>query len=159
MAQQTFVGLQDLLKTSSTRLQRNNFLSSKTFWRHLTRRLEDVLEDKKLLRRWRLEDVSKASCRETKGLLGISVSNKFKCASKKSLFPKSISDETKPNPKCINLNPVILIFVLFWNSSSISLLRNKISSDDCSVLWNQLNSNSTLQNRWGNKNEVLSNIL
>ena len=94
--QQTFVGLQDVLetysrhvlKTSSTRLQRNNFSSSKTSWRRLAntfwRRLqdvlwdvfktssrciwkmppargfEDVLEDEKLLR-WRsLEDVLKA---------------------------------------------------------------------------------------------------
>ena len=30
VTQQTFVGLQDVLKTSSTRLQRNNFTSSKT---------------------------------------------------------------------------------------------------------------------------------
>ena len=73
--QQTFVALQDVLKTSSkhvfktssTRLQRNNFSSSKTSWRrlantswrHLARRLEDVLEDKKLLRWRRLEDVLK----------------------------------------------------------------------------------------------------
>ena len=57
-AQQTFVGLQDVLKTSSryvlktssTRLQRNNFLSSKTS----SRRLEDVL-------RRRFEDVLKTS--------------------------------------------------------------------------------------------------
>ena len=78
-SQQTFVGLQDVLKTSSrhalktssTSLQRNNFTSSKTSWRRLedvlrtrledvlktfsrplTRRLQDVLEDEKLLR-WR----------------------------------------------------------------------------------------------------------
>ena len=30
LSQQTFVGLEDALKTSSTRLQRNNFTSSKT---------------------------------------------------------------------------------------------------------------------------------
>ena len=44
-----------VFKTSSTRLQRNNFTSSKTSWR----RLEDVLEDEKLLRWRRLEDVLK----------------------------------------------------------------------------------------------------
>ena len=33
--QQTFVDLQDVLKTSSARLQRNNFSSSKTSWRLL----------------------------------------------------------------------------------------------------------------------------
>ena len=45
-------------KTSSTRLQRNNFTSCKTSWRHLARRLEDFLEDEKLLCWRRLEDMS-----------------------------------------------------------------------------------------------------
>ena len=82
------MSLSHVFKTSSKRLQRNNFLSSKTSWRHLedvfktfsrrlehvfARRLEDVLEDKKLLR-WRrvqdlfkkcLEDVFKTSWRPT----------------------------------------------------------------------------------------------
>ena len=40
-AKQTFVGLEDVLKTSSKRLQRNNFTSSKT---SLQRRFEDVLK-------------------------------------------------------------------------------------------------------------------
>ena len=60
-SQQTFVGLREILKTSSrhalktslTRLQRNNFSSSKTSWRRLEDvlqiRPEDVLKDKKLL--------------------------------------------------------------------------------------------------------------
>ena len=54
-SQQTFV----VLKTSSTHLQRNNFTSSKTSWKHLTRRFEDVLDNEKLLRWRRLEDVLK----------------------------------------------------------------------------------------------------
>ena len=131
-SQQTFVGLREVLKTSLTRLQRNNFSSSKTSWerledvlqirledvlkaswRHLARRPEDVLKDKKLLclrtswtdvlqtlwrhalkTSWRhvlktcledmfwrhvlktcLEDVLRTSWRQTKCLLGISVSN------------------------------------------------------------------------------------
>ena len=66
------------------------------------RRLEDVLEQEKLLR-WRhledvlktclqdvlktyLEDVLKTLWRETKFLLGISVSNKSKCVSNKSII-------------------------------------------------------------------------
>ena len=74
----------------------------------LPRRLEDVLEDEKLLR-WRrledvlktyLEDVLKTSWRQTKCLLRISVSNKPKCVSNKSIFHKSISDKSKVNPKC-----------------------------------------------------------
>ena len=117
-SQQTFVRLETssrhVLKTSSTRLQRNNFTSSKTSWR----RLEDVFEDEKLFR-WRrledvlktylqdvfktyLEDVLKTLWRETKYLPGISVSNKSKCVSSKSIFDKSISDNSKVNPKCIN---------------------------------------------------------
>ena len=58
-----------VFKTSSTRLQGNNFSSSKTSWRRLAnaswrrlqdvfaKRIEDVLEDKKLLRWRRLEDL------------------------------------------------------------------------------------------------------
>ena len=37
-----------------------------------------------------------------KCLLGISVSNKSKCVSNKSIFHKSISDKSKANPKYIN---------------------------------------------------------
>ena len=136
-SQQTFFAL----KTSSTHLQRNNFLSSKmsckdiwkTCWRHLARRLEDVLEDEKLLH-WRrlqdflktcledvlktccenvlktrlegvlitcLEDVFKMSWRQTKSLLGISVSNKSKCVSNEAIFHKPISDDSKANPKSL----------------------------------------------------------
>ena len=43
---------------SSIRLQRNNFTSFKTSWRHLARHLEDVSEDEKLLRWRRLKDMS-----------------------------------------------------------------------------------------------------
>ena len=62
-----------VLKTSSRRFQRNNFLSSKTSSKCLARCLQDVLEDVKLLR-WRraeevfktcLEDVFKTSSRPT----------------------------------------------------------------------------------------------
>ena len=65
-------------KTSSRRPQRNNFWPSKTPWRHLAntswRRLEDPLEDEKLLRWRRIEhvfktclgDVFKSSWRPTK---------------------------------------------------------------------------------------------
>ena len=67
-----------------------------------SKRLEDVLEDDRLLTWRRLEDVFKTYWRETKCLLGISISNKSKCVSNKSIFYKSISDESKANPKCIN---------------------------------------------------------
>ena len=62
-SQQTFVGLKDV-----TGLQCSNFSSSKTS----SRRLQEVLEEEKLLRRRRLEDMSWS---QPKCLLGISVSN------------------------------------------------------------------------------------
>ena len=117
ISQQTFVGLEDALKTSSTRPQRNNFTSSKMSWR----RLKDVLEDEKLLR-WRcledvfktcLEDVLKMSWRhilntswrhygDKQNTYWGSVSNKSDYVSNKSIFQKFISDNSKANPKCIN---------------------------------------------------------
>ena len=50
--------------------------------------------------------VPKTSWKQTKYLLVISVSNK-------SMFHKSIPDKSKANPKCVTLNPIISIFVLF----------------------------------------------
>ena len=82
-----------VLKTSSKCVQRNNFSSLRRFGRQkivtlkisskhvLNTCLENVLESKK-----------KKTC-----LLGISVSNNAK-----SVSNKSISDESKVNPKCIN---------------------------------------------------------
>ena len=106
---------------SSTRLQdmssgRLQHVFSITILR-LPRHLEDVLKDEKLLR-WRrledvlktcledvlktcLEDVLKTLWRQAKYLLGISVSNKSKCVSNKSIFNKSTFDNSKVNPKCI----------------------------------------------------------
>ena len=128
---------------SSTRLQRNNFTSFKTSWR----RLEDVLEDEKLLR-WRrledvlktcledvlktcledvlktyLEDVFKTSWRQTKFLLLISVSNKSKCVSNKSMFHKSVSDKCKMR----YLEPNNFDIRLILKHASISILRIKVS--------------------------------
>ena len=95
ISQQTFVGLQDVfkiswrhvLKTSSTRLQCNNFSSS----RHLARCLEDVMKTSWKTKNCYAEDilktswrnvfktswrpVLKTSWRQGKCLLGLSVSN------------------------------------------------------------------------------------
>ena len=100
------------------RLQRNNFTSSKTFWR----RLEDALKTFQDVLKTCLEDVLKTcledvlkTCLEdalkdfmetNKILTGdicilISGFNKPKCVSNKSVFHKSISDNSKANPKCI----------------------------------------------------------
>ena len=63
ITQQTFVGFQDILKTStlSTHLQRNNFSSSKTSWRNLWRHLTSLWRPKIVMLRTssrRLEDMS-----------------------------------------------------------------------------------------------------
>ena len=103
--------LKNVLKTLSRRLGRRKNVTLKTSWRHL----EDMS--------WRcLEGII-----ETNKILGISVSNK-------SIFHKSISDNSKANPKCINQNPIISLLVLFWNSGSISVLRIKISNDRFGVM-------------------------
>ena len=87
----------------------------KTSWKTKSCYAEDVLKTY-------LEDVFKTSWRQTKCLLVISVSNKSKCVSNKSMFHKSISDKSKANPKCVTENPIISTFILFWNLSSISIL-------------------------------------
>ena len=102
ITQQIFVVPQDVLKTfsghvlktSSTCLQRNNYMSSKTSsrrledvlqirleevlktpWWHLAKRLEDVLKTSWKTKNCYSEDVLKTSHRKTKYLLGISVSD------------------------------------------------------------------------------------
>ena len=124
--QQTFVGLGGLfktsprhaLKTSSTHLQRNNFTSSEDekllHWRRPQDALNICLED--LLKTyledvWKtcvedvlktcLGDVLKTLWRQTKNLLGTAVSNKSKCISNKSIFYKSIFDNSKANPNAL----------------------------------------------------------
>ena len=83
----------------------------KTSWRHLARRLgrRKIVMLKTFSRRiqgmsWKTSwiHVLKMSWRQTKCLLWTSVSNKSNCASKKSIFHKSMSDESKANQKCIN---------------------------------------------------------
>ena len=83
ITQQTFVGLEHVLKTSSRHVL-------KTPWR----RLEDVSKTS-------IEDILNTLWRQAKYLLGISVSNKSKCVSKKSIFNKSTFYNSKANPKCI----------------------------------------------------------
>ena len=119
-----------VLKTSLRRLQdmswgRLQHVFSVTILR-LPRRLQNVLEDEKLLRWGRLQDVLKTcleddlktcldevlkTCledvlktlwRQTKYLLEISVSNKSKCVSNKSAFHKSTFDNSKANSKCFD---------------------------------------------------------
>ena len=139
ITQQTFVGLEDVfktswrhvLKTSSTPLQHNNFTSCKTSWKTKNCYAEDVLKTSwrhVLKMSWR--HILKTSWRhygeKQNTYWG---SNNSKYASKKSIFHKSISDTSKANPKCINYNPIISPFLLFWNSRSISILRIKISDD------------------------------
>ena len=88
---------EDVFKTSSRHVL-------KTSWRHVLKMSwRHVL---KTSLKTCLEDILKILWRQTKYLLGISVylsgSNKSKCVSNKFVFHKSISDNSKANPKCIN---------------------------------------------------------
>ena len=108
---------EDVSKTSWTCLE----VVLKKYLEHVLKTcLEDAL-------RTCFKDVFKMSWRKAKCLLGMFVSNKSKCVPNKSIFHKSTSDESKVNPTYINWNPIISIFVLFWNTSSISILRIKIA--------------------------------
>ena len=97
LTQQTLVGLQDVFSTSSAfkffffktssthfarRLGRPKIITLKTSWK----RLEDMSWRRLKNMSWsRLQEVLEIK----KCLLGISVSNKAKCVSKKSMFHKS----------------------------------------------------------------------
>ena len=77
-------------------LPSKHLLVFKTSWR----RLQHVFSVTILCLPRRFEDVFKTSPRQTKFLLVISVSNKSKCVSNKSMFHKSVSDKFKANQKC-----------------------------------------------------------
>ena len=132
-----------VLKTSSTRLQRNNFSSSKTSWKRLqdvsqrrkivslktsSRRLEDISWKRLEELSWRrLEDMSWRPYREKQNTYW--GCNKSKYISDKSIFLKSVSGNSKANPKRINYNTITSPFLLFWDSRSISIVRIEISDD------------------------------
>ena len=129
----TFVGLQDILitsiryvlKTPSTRFWHNNFSSS--------RRLEDTSQDV-LKTSWKTKNCYAEDILETNKIFTGDICIKSKSVPNKSISHKSISnDKSKLNPTCINENTIISKFVLFCNSSSISILRIK-TSDNCLVL-------------------------
>ena len=101
--QQTFVGLEDVLKTCVVDVLKTCVEDVlKTCLEDVLKTcLDDVLKTclDDVLKTY-LEDVLKTLWRQTN--LGISVSNKSKCISNKSIFHKSISDNSKTNRKCIN---------------------------------------------------------
>ena len=125
---QTFVGLEDVLKTCLEGVFKTCLEDVlKTCLEDVQKTcLEDVLKTC-------LADILKILCRETKYLLGISVylsgDIKYKRVSNNSVFHKSISDNSNANAKCINQNSINSLFALFWNSSRISTLRSTISDD------------------------------
>ena len=125
----------------SIRLQRNNFSSSKTSWRHL----EDVLEDEKLLRWKRLQDVSWRRLGDKKNVywgylylrnLNVYLTNLYFT----NLYVanlRRIQNALEPNSVdiCLILKHKQHLYFKNWN------------------LWNRWPT------KWGNKNKVLSNIL
>ena len=52
--------------------------------------------------------------------------NKFKSVSSISVSHKFIFHESKANPKCINKNPIISTFFLFWNSINRINSKSKV---------------------------------
>ena len=130
----------------------------KTSWRHLEdmswRRLETMSW-------WRLEDISWRCLENMSWRHYEDKQNTYR----RNVYPTNLNVYVT-NFYFINLYLTILrriqntlnkthhsnIPPIFWNSSSISISRIKIS-DDCLELQNQLNSNSALQKRWGNKND------
>ena len=84
------------------RLGRQKIVALKTSWRRLDYMIEDVLKTcQEDILKTCLEDVLKTLWRQEKYLLEISVSNKSKCVSNKSIFNKSTFDNSRANPKCI----------------------------------------------------------
>ena len=77
--------------------------------------LEDVLKTC-------LEDVLKILWRQAKYLLGISVSNKSKFVSYKTIFNKSSYDNSKANPKCIKQNSSFQ-YLSYFGTQAASLLQ------------------------------------
>ena len=93
-----------------------------------SRRLEDISWKRLEELSWRrLEDMSWRPYREKQNTYW--GCNKSKYISDKSIFLKSVSGNSKANPKCINYNTITSPFLLFWDSRSISIVRIEISDD------------------------------
>ena len=135
--------LQQVFRVTVLHLRRRLEEVLKTSWRHHARHLQEVLGDEKLLPYRRLEnilktcleDILKTLWRQATYLLEISVYNKSKCASNKSIFHKSIFDDSKEN-----LNPLIAThhfnICLILKFTSISISRIKIFDDwCCEISW------------------------
>ena len=135
--QQTFAGL--VFKTSCKHVLM-------TYWKTKNCYPEDVLKTcwRQILKTsWR--HFLKTFCRLTKCLLGISASNHDLLVNLnqylESISLKSIFHESKTNPKFINYNPRFL-YSSYFETQSSALIQNR----HCRTMW-------------GNKNEVLGNIL
>ena len=100
--------LEDVLKTSWRRLGRLKIVTLKTSWRRLEdmpwRRLEDMswrclgdMSWRHILKTCRRHYVNKQNT-----YWGYLYLTNLTCVSNKSIFHKSISDNSKVNPKCIN---------------------------------------------------------
>ena len=105
--------------------------------------LEDVLKSY-------LEDVSKPSWRQKNGDLHLTNVNVY--VTNKSIFHKSIFDESKANPKSLTRTQWFQYSSSFEIQAAFLFWEWKFLMTVWCCLLNQLNSNSTLQNRWGNKN-------
>ena len=99
--------------------------------------LKTCLED--VLKTW-LEDVLKTSWRQIIYLLGISVFNKSKCVSNKSIFYKPLFDNYETNPKCVSQNPSFQYSPYFGNqgASLFQELKSLMTVWSCNTSWIQI---------------------
>ena len=173
-SQQIFVGLQDVLKTSSryilkmssTRLRRNNFSSSKTSWRRLEDFLQRCLGRRKIVMlktSWRcLEDMSWSQA------LNTSRRHVLKTSSR-GLGVKQIDYWRYLYLVNLNLYLTNLYFTNLYLTNLSRILSALIRTQqfryssyfetEAAFLFQELNLWNWWLNKWGNKNEFLSNIL
>ena len=168
-----------VLKTSSKRLQRKSCYAEDVLTTCLEdmpwRRVEDLSWRRVEGLSWRrletcLEDMSwrrQTSWRQTKCLLGISLSSKSKSVSDKSISHISIShisiSHISISDKSKRIQNALIKIQQFQYSSYLEthafLFWELKSLTIAWLLWNQVKSNSTLQNRWRSNKKVLGNIL
>ena len=138
MTHQAFVSLEEVLKTCPTRLQRNNFWSSKTSWSCLGRqKIVTLMTSSRYVFKTSSRYVFKTSWRHVLKISSRRLGNKKweylylknlnRYVSNKSIFHNSISDESKANPKslirsqCFQYSSYFKIQAafLFWELKSL----------------------------------------
>ena len=165
-----------VLKTCSTCLQRNIFTSSKTSWRYLAKTSWRRLGRHKIVTlKTSWKHVLKMSWRHVFNTSWIYLGDKkniywgylytYLGITNINMYLTSLYFANLYLTIVTRIQNVLIrtqqihYSSYFGTGAGIFILRIRISVMTGFVLWNQLNSNSTLQKRWGNKNRFLSSIL